>query len=83
MDAVILAKDHPYVSVTLADGTFEMKNVPVGKWKLQFWHQRFRFLRKLEAPSRKVDRRGKIEVNFEAGQTLKLGKMKLPTSAIK
>ena len=83
MDAVILAKDHPYVSVTLADGTFEMKNVPVGKWKLQFWHQRFRFLRKLEVPSRKVDRRGKIEVNFEAGQTLKLGKMKLPTSAIK
>ena len=83
MDAVILAKDHPYVSVTLADGTFEMKNVPVGKWKLQFWHQRFRFLRKLEVPSRKVDRRGKIEVNFEAGQTLKLGKMKIPTSAIK
>ncbi|MDA8563703.1 hypothetical protein N9L06_04540 [Mariniblastus sp.] len=83
MDALILAKDHPYVAITGADGNFEMKNVPSGEWKLQFWHQRVGFLRKLEVPEMKVDRRGQIAVEFQPQQTLDLGKMKLPSSAIK
>jgi len=83
MDAVILAKEHPYVAITQPDGTFEMNNVPEGEWKLQFWHYRFGFLRKLVVPEMKVDRRGRITVQLEHEQTLKLGKMTAPTSAIK
>ena len=83
MDAVILAKEHPYVAITSVDGTFEMKNVPTGQWKLQFWHQRFGFLRKLEAAKMKVDRRARITVQFEPDQTLELGKMTLPISILK
>ena len=83
MDAVILAKEHPYVAITQPDGTFQMNNVPEGEWKLQFWHYRFGFLRKLVVPEMKVDRRGRITVQLENAQTLKLGKMTAPTSAIK
>ena len=83
MDALILAKDHPYVAITAADGTFEMNNVPTGEWKLQFWHQRFGYLRKLKVADTKVDRRGQIEVEFQPEQTLELGKMNVPASAIK
>jgi plastocyanin len=83
MDALILAKDHPYVVITSSNGKFEMKNVPAGKWKLQFWHQRVGFMRKLEIPETKVDRRGRIDVELVAGKELDLGKMKLPSSAIK
>ena len=83
MDALILAKDHPYVAITSSNGKFEMKNVPAGTWKLQFWHQRVGFMRKLEIPETKVDRRGRIDVEFVEGKGLDLGKMKLPASAIK
>lgn len=83
MDALILAKDHPYVAITSADGTFEMKNVPSGKWKLQFWHQRFGYLRKLTVPNGKVDRKGRIDVELVDGKTVNLETMVLPASAIK
>ena len=76
-------RDSPYVSITSTDGTFEMKNVPTGDWKLQFWHQRFGFLRKLDVPNLKVDRRGQITIQLEREQTLELGEMKLPISVLK
>lgn len=31
--------DHPYFAVTDADGNFEIKNAPVGKWKMVVWHE--------------------------------------------
>jgi hypothetical protein len=83
MDAVILAKDHPYVAITAADGSFELKNIPTGKWRFQFWHQTGGYLRKLDAPQYKVDRRGQIVVNITASETVNLGVMKLPAAALR
>lgn len=83
MDALVLAKEHPYVAITKTDGSFEMKNVPAGNWKLQFWHQRFGYLRKLEVPGFKVDRRGRIEIQLSESQPLDLGSMDLPADAIR
>jgi hypothetical protein len=31
--------DHPYVAVTDAEGKFEIKNAPVGKYRLVYWHE--------------------------------------------
>jgi hypothetical protein len=31
--------DHPYYAVTDADGNFEIKNAPAGKWRLVVWHE--------------------------------------------
>lgn len=31
--------DHPYFALTDADGKFEMKNVPAGKYRIVYWHE--------------------------------------------
>lgn len=31
--------DHPYYAMTDADGKFEIKDVPAGKWKIVYWHE--------------------------------------------
>lgn len=31
--------DHPYFAVTDADGNFEIKDAPAGKWRLVYWHE--------------------------------------------
>jgi plastocyanin len=31
--------DHPYFAETDADGKFEIKNAPKGKWRLVYWHE--------------------------------------------
>jgi len=31
--------DHPYFAVTDADGNFEIKNAPKGKWRIVYWHE--------------------------------------------
>lgn len=40
MEAYIWAFDHPYAAVTKADGTFEIKNVPLGvEVSIMAWHE--------------------------------------------
>jgi hypothetical protein len=31
--------DHPYYAITDEDGKFEIKNAPVGKYRIVFWHE--------------------------------------------
>ena len=31
--------DHPYFAITDADGNFEIKDLPAGKWRLVYWHE--------------------------------------------
>lgn len=31
--------DHPYFATTDADGKFEIKNAPKGKWRIVYWHE--------------------------------------------
>lgn len=39
MGAHIAVFNHPFFAVTGEDGTFEIKNVPPGKYKLEAWHE--------------------------------------------
>jgi plastocyanin len=32
--------DHPYFAITDKDGNFEIKNLPAGKWRLVYWHEK-------------------------------------------
>lgn len=77
MDGVIMIRDEPYVAITKADGSFEMKNVPAGKWKFQFWHKKCGYMKKLDVPGQKVGRRGEIEVEIADGKTLDLGELSI------
>lgn len=40
MKGYIVARSNPYVTVSAADGTFEIKNLPVGSLEFQAWHER-------------------------------------------
>ncbi len=35
-----LILDHPYAAITAADGTFELRDLPVGEHELSVWHER-------------------------------------------
>lgn len=83
MDGVILVRDEPYVAISEADGTFEIRNIPAGTWKFQFWHKKAGYLKDLEVAEYKVDRRGSIEVEIVDGETLDLGKLELPADSLK
>ena len=77
MDAVILVRDEPYAAITDKNGAFEIKNIPAGTWKFQFWHKKCAAMRKLDIPGYKVGRRGEIEVEIQDGKTLDLGELKI------
>ena len=32
--------EHPFFSVTRADGKFEIKNLPAGKYEIEAWHEK-------------------------------------------
>ena len=40
MIGYMVVKDHPYVAVTDAQGSFELKNLPAGEWTLRLWHEK-------------------------------------------
>jgi hypothetical protein len=39
MNARVAVFDHPYFAVTDENGNFEIKNAPVGKYRLKVWHE--------------------------------------------
>jgi plastocyanin len=40
MSASILVLDHPYFTIPAVDGTFELANIPAGRYTLVGWHER-------------------------------------------
>jgi plastocyanin len=41
MTGYVWVQNNPYFAVTAADGTFEIKGVPAGKYEIEAWHERF------------------------------------------
>jgi plastocyanin len=41
MKGFVVVHDPRYCAVTGADGSFEIKNLPAGKYKLNIWHEKF------------------------------------------
>ena len=41
MEAFVVVKDHPFFSATDSRGNYEIKNVPLGKVRVQIWHPGF------------------------------------------
>ncbi len=42
MSAFIIVLDNPYFTKTGPDGTFTLKKVPIGKYTLKTWHEKFK-----------------------------------------
>jgi len=73
MKAFVLIRDNPYMAVTGADGSFEIKNLPTGKHEFIFWQEGVGNLRKLKVGGTKTSRKGRAKLEILAGETLDLG----------
>jgi len=41
MTGFVWVQNNPYFAVSDKDGKFEIKDVPVGTWDIEAWHERF------------------------------------------
>jgi plastocyanin len=81
----IVVRKSPYMAVSAEDGTFEMENVPVGKWSFQVWHEKPGYVRTIVLDGKKLtDRRGVIEIDVTKAKNgvLDLGDIKVPMSSL-
>lgn len=68
MSAKIVVRELPYMAVTAEDGSFEIKNLPVGEHKLQIWHEVPGTIKEMTVGGKKVkDRKGLLEITVKAG----------------
>ncbi len=65
------------------DGTFEIKNIPAGQHEFQFWHEAAGYLKMAKLKGGVTDNRGRAKLTIAAGQTLDVGDIKVPVSALK
>ncbi len=52
-------------SATIADGFFEIKNLPAGKHVFRLWHERVGYLRNVRIGSLKTDTKGRLTVTID------------------
>src|SRR5437879_13465674 len=58
MKGYIAVFQHPYFAITGKDGTFELKNVPHGEFRIEDWHEKYGWLTQesnLETKKRKIE----------------------------
>lgn len=82
MQAYVLALDHPYMAVSAEDGTFEIKNIPVGKREFQFWHEAPGYLKDVKFAGGVLNRQGRAELTIANGQILDLGDITVPAAIL-
>ncbi len=82
MKSYVLIRDNPYMAVTAADGSFEIKNIPAGKHKFIFWHEACGNLRKMAVGSTETGRKGRAKLAIPAGETLDLGDIKVSAKVL-
>ncbi len=51
----ILVRDNPYMAVTDESGRFEIRNLPVGEWTFQLWHEKSGWIRAGKLAGEKVE----------------------------
>lgn len=75
--AVLVVTDHPYVGVSQSNGSFIIHNLPVGKWQVQFWHERCRWIRQVTIAGKAQElEEGKLAVEIKPGKN-DLGEIKI------
>lgn len=73
----IIVRESPYMAVSGADGTFTIENLPVGKHKLQIWHEVPGNVKEMIVAGKPyTDRRGLLEIDVKAGEN-DLGDLKI------
>ena len=85
MDAVILVADHPWAALTDSRGEFHLREIPAGKWNVQFWHSRAGYLSGSILVNRRetADEKGTFVVTVAAGEVLDLGELTVDGSRLR
>lgn len=65
----VVVQDHPYMATTDTNGRFEIKNLPVGKWTFQFWHEQPGYIKKVWR-GEKIEEwpKGRLEIDVRPGK---------------
>ncbi len=71
MKAYVIPRDNPYTAVSAADGTFEIKDLPVGKLEFQVWQEKSGYVDTKDWP------KGRFTYDVKAGDSNDLGTIKL------
>lgn len=74
MKGYILPRENPYIAVSAKDGTFELKNLPVGELEFQAWHEKSGYL------ATSAWDKGRFKATIAAGEGNTLGDVKVPLS---
>jgi hypothetical protein len=75
MKGWVVIKDHSYVAVSDSHGRFRIPDLPPGEWTFQFWHEKPRYLSKMELKSGTVeDKKGIYRLKIQPGEN-KLGEI--------
>ena len=78
----VLIRDNPYMAKTDATGKFTIKNLPVGKWQFQVWHERAGYLQNATIAGKDAGwKRGRFEIEIKAGEN-HLGEVKVPARVL-
>ena len=68
MNAWLVVKDNPYMAVTDEYGKFEMKNLPVGEWTFQFWHEKSGYVQEVKQAGKSAQwKRGRLDYTIKPG----------------
>lgn len=83
MGAWVLIRKDPFATVSAKDGTFEIKDLPVGKeLEFQFWQEAAGNLKNVAFKGGKADTKGRFKLKLQAGDN-DLGEIKVPVAALK
>ncbi|MCA9167976.1 MAG: hypothetical protein KDB23_09925 [Planctomycetales bacterium] len=83
MKGWVVIKDSPYMAVTDADGKFEIKNLPTGKFKFQAWQESPGYITSVSVGGKKTKwSKGTFEQEIKAGDN-DLGEIKVPLASLK
>jgi hypothetical protein len=66
MSGYLLIRTDPYMAVTAADGTFEIKNLPVGEVEFQLWQEKAGYLDGAQVQGKSV-KKGRFKVKVKPG----------------
>ena len=68
MSAWLLIRDNPYMAVSDAKGKLVIKSLPVGKWTIQFWHEKAGYVSEVTQAAKKTEwKRGRLEIEIKPG----------------